>query len=495
MDARFGFAGWASGRTVFAMAIIRRLLATGLTLVAICALSAGTAQAQIETFAYITNAGDGTVSVLRADGSLVTTIIVGTQPYGIAAKPDGTLVYVANSGSNDVSVIDTSTNTVVHTVAVGSSPKGIAITPDGTKAYVANNSGNSVSVLDLLSEPPVVSATIGTGGGPSNIAFTPETPPRAFVTNTNSHNVTVIDTASDAAIILGLSIGAQYPEGIAIDSDGIAFVADRYGGVSVVDTNSYTWRWFSRPGRPIGIAVSGKLVYVSDNTGAELDVGDFTGWTPGTFPGPTPTWQTPPLSIGPSPVGVAMTPDQGQAWVASAVTPGTIAIVDNTAVPPALTGSTAAAGAQPTWIAFATLDTSGSAPEAFELELALRRVKILQRGRHKDYFWVDGTITLDPESDGLDLQEDGSSIVIGPTTFDIPAGSFISLAGGRLLYFKGQIGDTWLRVILVEGRRVTRYRLAVFGHDGEFPGITSPVTVGLMLGNDSGEATKKAWIR
>jgi YVTN family beta-propeller protein len=40
-----------------------------------------------------------------------------------------TRAYVANFGSNTVSVIDTATNTVVATITVGPQPLGIAITP------------------------------------------------------------------------------------------------------------------------------------------------------------------------------------------------------------------------------------------------------------------------------------------------------------------------------------------------------------------------------
>jgi YVTN family beta-propeller protein len=54
--------------------------------------------------------------------------------------------YITNSGSNNVSVIDTATNTVIATVSVeshpsgvGAWPAGVAVTPDGTKVYVANH--------------------------------------------------------------------------------------------------------------------------------------------------------------------------------------------------------------------------------------------------------------------------------------------------------------------------------------------------------------------
>ena len=51
-------------------------------------------------------------------------------------------VYVGNWSPNNVSVIDTATNTVTDTIPVGvassSGPIGVAVTPDGSKVYVAN---------------------------------------------------------------------------------------------------------------------------------------------------------------------------------------------------------------------------------------------------------------------------------------------------------------------------------------------------------------------
>jgi YVTN family beta-propeller protein len=46
--------------------------------------------------------------------------------------------YVANQGSNNVSVIETTGNTVMTTVAVGTNPIRVAVTPDGKHVYVAN---------------------------------------------------------------------------------------------------------------------------------------------------------------------------------------------------------------------------------------------------------------------------------------------------------------------------------------------------------------------
>ena len=54
--------------------------------------------------------------------------------------------YVANSGANNVSVINTSTNTVTATITVGAGPIGTALTPDGAKLYVTDDSSGVVSV-------------------------------------------------------------------------------------------------------------------------------------------------------------------------------------------------------------------------------------------------------------------------------------------------------------------------------------------------------------
>src|SRR5271165_2942235 len=46
--------------------------------------------------------------------------------------------YVANGGSNTVSVINTFSNAVVKTVKAGTDPAAVAITPNGAAAYVTN---------------------------------------------------------------------------------------------------------------------------------------------------------------------------------------------------------------------------------------------------------------------------------------------------------------------------------------------------------------------
>src|SRR5207244_3019349 len=57
--------------------------------------------------------------------------------------------YVANSNSANVTVLDTTTNTVVGApIPVGSFPRGVGLDPTVHRAYVANLGSSTVTVLD-----------------------------------------------------------------------------------------------------------------------------------------------------------------------------------------------------------------------------------------------------------------------------------------------------------------------------------------------------------
>ncbi|MGA9140126.1 MAG: SdrD B-like domain-containing protein, partial [Methanocella sp.] len=87
--------------------------------------------------------------------SMMVTVTSGqvlnvTTSFGLFGNiPAVKFAYVTNAGSNSVSVIDTSTNTVVGSpIPVGGAPVDVAITPDGTRVYVTNQASASVSVID-----------------------------------------------------------------------------------------------------------------------------------------------------------------------------------------------------------------------------------------------------------------------------------------------------------------------------------------------------------
>jgi len=172
---------------------------------------------QAAPFAYITNSGSNTVSVIDAATNTVTSnVTVGAEPYGAAVNPAGTRVYVGNRSSNDVSVIDAATNKVMATISVGVAPTGVAVNPAGTRVYVANSGSNNVSVIDAITNTGIGTVTVGVQ--PFGVAVNPAGT-RVYVSNRGTNDVSVIDTATNSVIAAVTNIGLD-PKGVAVNATG-----------------------------------------------------------------------------------------------------------------------------------------------------------------------------------------------------------------------------------------------------------------------------------
>jgi YVTN family beta-propeller protein len=159
----------------------------------------------------------------------------------------GTAWIPAFSGSSLGSVTPGSApqNTVVATVAVGDEPSGIAISPDSRTVYVANSLSNSVSVIDA-NNGYAVKATITGLNTPIDLV-TNLTGTLLYVTNLIPGAVSVIDTTqANYPIISTLTVGTS-PESLALSPDGKSlyvanlgyyYQANAAGSVSVIDTTT-----------------------------------------------------------------------------------------------------------------------------------------------------------------------------------------------------------------------------------------------------------------
>jgi len=128
---------------------------------------------------YVTNEDSDNVSVInRQDGEIAATVLVGKKPRGIATsiKGEHLKVYVANSGSNSISVIDPTTNKIENEIPIrfGRQPEAIAvaeISSDTELIFVANYGSNTVSMVDASTYQEL--EKIDVGRGPIAIAVDP----------------------------------------------------------------------------------------------------------------------------------------------------------------------------------------------------------------------------------------------------------------------------------------------------------------------------------
>ena len=73
---------------------------------------------------------------------------MGKEPSSIALNGDGSVAYVTNAVDGTVSVINTTTLRVVGTIKVGVEPQAICFTPNFSKLYVACSSSNTIHVIN-----------------------------------------------------------------------------------------------------------------------------------------------------------------------------------------------------------------------------------------------------------------------------------------------------------------------------------------------------------
>jgi len=143
---------------------------------------------------YIANSGSNDVSVIPSTQNSVTTVVpVGTQPVMVASNVNGNKAYAINHGSNNVTVIGTQDNSVITTIAVGSSPIWGVMSNDGNDVFIVNQGSGTVSVIDTALDKVITTITVGAS---PNFAFYDNVRKRVYVSNTGSSTISVIKADS-----------------------------------------------------------------------------------------------------------------------------------------------------------------------------------------------------------------------------------------------------------------------------------------------------------
>jgi len=198
---------------------------------------------------YFADTGNDMVSVIDAAtlnpknyNPAETDIHVGFNPEDLAISPDGTQLWVTDTGPQtgpglptNIAVISTATDKVTATLPLPSAPAQIAFSPSGASAYVTTAAG--LWIFDTATEH--VTGVIRGLGDPHGIAVSPDGS-TVYVTNAADNVVEVIDAAA-AEVTSTIPVG-QLPWGLALSAKGSTlYVADPNSNqVSVVNTKTDT---------------------------------------------------------------------------------------------------------------------------------------------------------------------------------------------------------------------------------------------------------------
>ncbi|HUN37028.1 MAG TPA: hypothetical protein VMU95_33945 [Trebonia sp.] len=233
---------------------------------------------------YFADAGDSQVAVINAAtlssknyNPAETDINVGLFPQALALTPDGSQVWVADTGPqtspsspSGVDVIDTATNKVIAKLPLRGAPSQVAFSPDGTRAYVATNDG--LWVYSTSSRRVV--AQIGGLGIPRGIAVSPDGK-SVYVTDTTGNSVKVISAATDR-VKATIGVGELPWDDVIAPNGSTLYVADTDSNqVSVISTaTDKVVNTIAVTGDPdtLSLTADGSQLYVAQQTSAYVDV-------------------------------------------------------------------------------------------------------------------------------------------------------------------------------------------------------------------------------
>ncbi|QJC54070.1 DUF11 domain-containing protein [Paenibacillus albicereus] len=190
------------------------------------------------TVLFIANSQGNDVSVVSVFARTeIARFFVGQTPRYVTASEDLRRVFVTLEGENSVAFIEAEGLFVFYNAPVGTAPIGLDITPDSQLLYVANSGSANVTVLNAISGNLVTTIPIDpTLGAPQKVAAA-NSGQRVYVTTTGGY-VVVIDVPTQSVLT---TIDLGDPAGgyaVAVDYGSSRVYAGSAEGIRVIDALS-----------------------------------------------------------------------------------------------------------------------------------------------------------------------------------------------------------------------------------------------------------------
>jgi len=189
----------------------------------------------------------------------------------------GLLLYISNSGSNYVTVIDRSLERVVGAVTVGDGPMGMALNQQKDMLYVLNSRSHNISVIDALYLRLLDTIEISAGMDPEDMAFMPDErgiiDGKLYVANRSTDDVIVVDTAS-SRVMKTLPVGRRPSFVLANTERREIYVTNELSNtLSIINTvDDVVVATVRVDARPAGIAIGNDKIYVFNQGSNSISV-------------------------------------------------------------------------------------------------------------------------------------------------------------------------------------------------------------------------------
>lgn len=292
--------------------------------------SAEVAPAEAGLLAYATNEDSQELTVIdtRTD-SAVASIPVGTRPRGVRVSADGKTIFVALSGSpkcppsmpdeecaklkadkskDGIAMVDAASRKVTRILPGGSDPETFDISRDGATLFVSNEDAGTASIVDIASGK--IRTTVAVGKEPEGVRLHPDGN-TVWISGESAHNVTLVDTKT-GQVVGQIEVGKR-PRSLVFTPDGArAYVT------SEIDHTVWVVDVASRKGLKVIPMPEGALPMGAEASadGKRIYVSNGRGGTISVIDVATDS-VTGSVPVGQRPWGIALTPDGRKLYTAN----------------------------------------------------------------------------------------------------------------------------------------------------------------------------------
>jgi len=155
------------------------------------------------------------IKIIPETRTVSSSVMVGEAPAGLLLSDNEHFLYVANFKSHNISIIDTTDNTIAGTIEnAGKNPKKLLLIPGKNLLYCLNWGGDDITVINTANN--TIKKKINVGKSPNDMILLPDKK-TLYVSNGKSRSISIVDTEKETTVSeINLS---GYPNSLRLSSD------------------------------------------------------------------------------------------------------------------------------------------------------------------------------------------------------------------------------------------------------------------------------------
>jgi uncharacterized protein len=261
---------------------------------------------------YSVNAAQNIVTVLDANGRLLTRIQVGKAPESIAINLLTNRLYVTNGNGGSVTVIDGATDKAIANVSVGGLPYSIAVNQATNKVYVSRTFSDVTTVIDGKTDM-AAALQVGAGDAVAEASLDNNT----YLINYENPRITVLDGNNGHASKIKVP---THLWAIAVNPANRKIYAASVGNatVTMINSKSFATKVANVGDIPCAIAI--------DSSSAEVFVANYGSGSVTIIDGTT-DLVVATVKVGPHPQAIAVDSGNHRVFIAN-TRAGTVTVLD-----------------------------------------------------------------------------------------------------------------------------------------------------------------------